>query len=179
MIQKAVDPPGRRPAGGVLPARPAMPWRVGAPDHSWKPLPWHRDPTRTQKTRPCQRCYPGGDVPGNPIDAHLLQMISPELKLAASTSQGLASRCKATKELSRPGKALHRNVADPRHESPQTYYSVCWIDPIEEEADSQGWESLADRPSTGSVVVRDARGGRSVELGVCRHEGIAVWFFFR
>ncbi len=76
-------------------------------------------------------------------------------------------------------KALHRTVADPRRESPQTYYSVWWIHSIEEEADSQGWESLADRPSIGSVIVRDARGRRSVELGVCRHEGIAVWFFFR
>ena len=48
-----------------------------------------------------------------------------------------------------------------------------------EEAGSRGWESLADRPSTASVIVREARDGRSVELGVCRHEGIAVWFFFR
>src|SRR5208283_3852739 len=74
-------------------------------------------------------------------------------------------------------KVLHRTVADQQRECPQTYYSVCWIDSTEEEADSRGWESLADRPSTGSVIVRDACGGRSVELGICRHEAIAVWFF--
>src|SRR5271165_2625680 len=57
-----------------------------------------RDPAPTQKTRPCEHSYHGGDVPGNPIDAHLLQMISPELKLAVSASQGLASHCKATRQ---------------------------------------------------------------------------------
>jgi hypothetical protein len=126
----------------------------------------------------------GGDIPGNPIDAHLLQMTSPELKLAVSASQGLASRCETTERsfrgqewkgpsgvssclhreprpvnlllphIDRSIKALHRTVADPRRESPRTYHSVWWIDSIEEEADSQEWESLADRPSTGSVIGR-------------------------
>jgi len=98
MILKAADPPGRRPAGGVLPARPAMPWRVGALDHSWKPLPCGSGTLPAPRNTTVRALLPRGDVPGNPIDAHLLQMISPELKLVAPASQGLASRCKATRQ---------------------------------------------------------------------------------
>src|SRR5208337_4403101 len=93
MILKAADPPGRRPAGGVLLARPAIPWRVGTLDHSWKPLPCGSGTLPAPRNTTVRAMLPRGDVPGNPIDAHLLQMISPELKLVAPASQGLASRC--------------------------------------------------------------------------------------
>src|SRR5208337_1549064 len=95
MIWKAVDPPGRRPARGVLPTRPAMPWRVDALDHSWKPLPCGSGPCPHPKNTTVRALLPRGDVPGNPIDAHLEQMTSLELKRAVSASQGLDSGCKA------------------------------------------------------------------------------------
>src|SRR5271157_4029920 len=101
MIRKAIDPPGMRPARGVLPARPAMPGRAGSLDHSRKPL------TCGSRTLPAltsttvralfhRGTYPPGNVPGNPIDAHLEQMTSLELTRAVSASQGLDSGCKAT-----------------------------------------------------------------------------------
>ena len=57
-----------------------------------------RAPARTQKNTTVRALLPRGDVPGNPIDTHLLQMISLQLKLTVSASQGLASGCKATEQ---------------------------------------------------------------------------------